>query len=264
MTSPSTAASEQTLTLASIQKESSMALTGDLSDLSLAELIELFCNRRKTGRLEVLYSIGTGRFYLHAGAVVHAQIGVLKGIKAVYSALTLPNASFTFDQAVESPEHTISQPWTSVVLEGLRRMDEGVPAPNPFPDEEPRLVANMKASEPIVSISVHQHTAREARKKLKGALIDFPISAPAEMPAFLAQAANESSWGNKPWSLNAVIVAVVLLLAVIGVPWGMYARSKAAKLAAGQTVTATSAKTSEAIVPPSTTSAAPSPAATDK
>src|SRR5229473_7711782 len=113
-----------------------MALTGELSDLSLAELIEFFCNQRKTGRLKVVYPIGPGYFYLQAGSVVHARIGVLRGIEAVYCALTLPNASFTFSPAFEPPEHSINQPWTSVVLEGLRRMDEGIQPANPFLDHD--------------------------------------------------------------------------------------------------------------------------------
>src|SRR5437879_3493116 len=112
------------------KNEHPMALTGELSDLSLAELIEFFCNQRKSGRLKLIYSIGPGYFYLQAGSVVHARIGSLRGIEAVYYALTLPNASFTFSPAFEAPEHTINQPWTSVVLEGLRRMDEGVKPSN--------------------------------------------------------------------------------------------------------------------------------------
>src|SRR5439155_21963695 len=110
-------------------------LTGELSDHSLAELIEFFCNQRKTGRLKVIYSSGPGYFYLQSGSVVHARIGVLRGIEAVYYALTLPNASFTFSPAFEAPEHTINQPWTSVVLEGLRRMDEDIAPRNPFPEQ---------------------------------------------------------------------------------------------------------------------------------
>src|SRR5262245_9817208 len=109
-----------------------MALTGELSDLSLAELIEFFCNQRKSGRLKLIYSVGPGYFYLKSGSVVHARIGALRGVEAVYYALTLPNASFTFSPAFETPEHTINQPWTSVVLEGLRRMDEGIPPGDPF------------------------------------------------------------------------------------------------------------------------------------
>src|SRR5215813_10874008 len=103
-----------------------MALTGELTDLSLAELIEFFCNQRKTGRLKVVYPTGPGYFYLQSGSVVHARVGDLRGIEAVYYALTQKNAQFNFSPAFEAPEQTINQPWTSVVLEGLRRMDEGV------------------------------------------------------------------------------------------------------------------------------------------
>src|SRR3982074_766395 len=124
-----------------------MALTGELSDLSLAELIEFFCNQRKTGRLKVIYPYGPGYFFLQACSVVHARIGVLRGIEAVYCALTLPNASFTFSPAFEPPEHSINQPWTSVVLEGLRRMDEGVTPSNPFPDGHHVQVEDVKAEE---------------------------------------------------------------------------------------------------------------------
>jgi hypothetical protein len=69
-----------------------MALSGHLSDLSLSELIEFFCNQRKTGRLKVLYPSGAGYFYLQAGSVIDARIGILHGIDAVFYALTLPNA----------------------------------------------------------------------------------------------------------------------------------------------------------------------------
>src|SRR5919198_1296214 len=103
-----------------------MALTGHLSDLSLSELIEFFCNQRKSGQLKVLYPQGEGYFYLHMGSVVDAKIGVLRGIDAVYYALTLPNANFEFSGSVEFKERTINQPWTQVVLEGLRRLDEGI------------------------------------------------------------------------------------------------------------------------------------------
>src|SRR5258707_6125207 len=128
-----------------------MALTGELSDLSLAELIEFFCNQRKSGRLKLIYSIGPGYFYLQAGSVVHARIGSLRRIEAVYYALTLPNASFTFSPAVEAPGHTINQPWTSVVLEGLRRMDEGVQPGDPFPDGHHALVEEATAEEPAAA-----------------------------------------------------------------------------------------------------------------
>src|SRR5712691_9909554 len=110
-----------------------MALTGHLSDLSLSELIEFFCNQRKTGLLKVLYPQGPGHFYLQQGSVVDARVGALRGIDAVYFALTLPNAKFEFSGSIEATERTINQPWTQVVLEGLRRLDEGMIPPEAFP-----------------------------------------------------------------------------------------------------------------------------------
>jgi len=111
-----------------------MALTGHLSDLSLSELIEFFCNQRKSGQLKVLYPQGSGFFYLQAGSVVDARIGVLRGIDAVYYALTLANAKFEFSGSTEAPDRTINQPWTQVVLEGLRRLDEGITPSDAFPE----------------------------------------------------------------------------------------------------------------------------------
>ena len=112
-----------------------MSLKGELTDLSLAELIEFFCNQRKTGRLTVSYPHAPAYFYLQSGSVVHASVGSLRGIEAVYYALTQSNASFNFSTAYEAPDQTINQPWTSVVLEGLRRMDEGIKPCNPLTEK---------------------------------------------------------------------------------------------------------------------------------
>src|SRR5438128_5504501 len=111
-----------------------MGLTGHLSDLSLSELIEFFCNQRKSGRLKVIYPQGSGYFYLQTGSVVDARIGELRGIDAIYYALTEPNAAFEFSGAKQTTERTINQPWTQVVLEGLRRLDEGIAPPEAFPE----------------------------------------------------------------------------------------------------------------------------------
>jgi len=219
-----------------------MALTGELSDLSLAELIEFFCNQRKTGRLKVIYSIGPGYFYLQSGSVVHARIGILRGIEAVYYALTLPNASFTFSPAFEAPEHTINQPWTSVVLEGLRRMDEGVNPGEPFPEGNHIQVEEPKAEEPqavahSVVAEVQAQSIQALNQKLEKPTVKVPAADVPDIGAFLSQTDSSARFGS--WKLGAVIAAAALIVGVIAVPWGWYARSKAAKLAnATQTVAA--------------------------
>lgn len=103
-----------------------MALTGQLSDMSLAELIEFFCNQRKTGRLKIDYPRGHSVFFIKEGELVDAKVGSLSGPDAVYFSLTLPNAAFDFSPDVQATRRTIDQAWTQVVLEGLRRLDEGL------------------------------------------------------------------------------------------------------------------------------------------
>ena len=103
-----------------------MALTGQLSDMSLAELIEFFCNQRKTGRLKIDYPRGHSVFFIKDGELVDAKVGSLSGADAVYFSLTLPNAAFDFSPDVNPTRQTIRESWTQVVLEGLRRLDEGI------------------------------------------------------------------------------------------------------------------------------------------
>ena len=181
-----------------------MALTGHLSDLSLSELIEFFCNQRKSGRLTVLYPQGPGYFYLQSGSVVDARIGVARGIDAVYYALTLPNAKFEFNGAAESSERTINQPWTQVVLEGLRRLDEGVKPQEAFPSGY--------QPEPIDS-EKNQTEKGSADRRIPG-------------PAFLSFIDKESISKRKPLFAGMVAVAVLGSVAAVGVPAGWYSRNK--------------------------------------
>jgi hypothetical protein len=257
-----------------------MALTGELSDLSLAELIEFFCNQRKTGRLKVIYSVGPGHFYLQSGSVVHARIGILRGIEAVYYALTLPNASFTFSPAFEPPEHTINQPWTSVVLEGLRRMDEGVMPSDPFPDGHHVQVEDVKAEEaraegaradevkaaaaiavePSVVVEEKAGSIPAVSHKFEKPVFRAPVPELPDMGAFLSQTDTSGRFGS--WKLMAVVAAVALIVGVIAVPWGWYARSKTARLA--NEAQAVPAQNSQPVSQPVTANETPAaPAAND-
>jgi hypothetical protein len=193
-----------------------MALTGHLSDLSLSELIEFFCNQRKSGRLKVLYPKGPGYFYLHAGSVVDARIGVLHGIEAVYYALTLPNAEFEFSVDAEAINRTINQPWTQVVLEGLRRLDENIAPSVAFPVDyvaEPDELENAPV-EPSSSSEVERSFA----------------------PAFLSFG-KESMSRRKPLFIGAIAVAILGSVAVIGVPAGWYSSKQAAAAPAAEIAT---------------------------
>ena len=201
-----------------------MALTGHLSDLSLSELIEFFCNQRKTGLLKVLYPQGPGHFYLQQGSVVDARVGVLRGIDAVYFALTLPNAKFEFSGSVEANERTINQPWTQVVLEGLRRLDEGIAPASGFPvDDVPDATTDDDADHSFTEL-----------KSLR-------------VPSFLSFMGTEGLGKRKALIGGAVAFALIASVAVIGVPAGWYNRSKAV-VASSEVSTAPAPQASAAVV----------------
>src|SRR4029453_13792529 len=214
-----------------------MALTGHLSDLSLSELIEFFCNQRKSGRRKVLYPRGAGYFYLQAGSVVDARIGVLHGIDAVYYALTLPNAEFEFSADLEASSRTINQPWTQVVLEGLRRLDENIAPGVAFPPDYVHDAAEVAGKQSNANVEVSSSETERS----------FP-------PAFLAFG-KESGNSRKPLFIGAAAVAVLASVAVIGVPAGWY-KSKP-KPAVAETTTATAAP-----APTESNNVAPAPAET--
>jgi hypothetical protein len=183
-----------------------MALTGHLSDLSLSELIEFFCNQLKTGRLKVLYPPGAGYFFLQSGSVVDARIGVLHGIDAVYYALTLPNAEFEFSVDAQPGNRTINQPWTQVVLEGLRRLDESIAPGVAFPADY------VFQADELQAIDDKAETSETVEKSFA--------------PAFL-NLGKDSMNGRKPLFIGAAVVAVLVSVAAIGVPAGWYSTKKA-------------------------------------
>jgi hypothetical protein len=206
-----------------------MALTGHLSDLSLSELIEFFCNQRKSGCLKVLYPKGAGYFYLQSGSVVDARIGVLHGIDAVYYALTLPNAEFEFSADAEAKNRTINQPWTQVVLEGLRRLDENISPGVAFP---PDYVPD--PDELAISKAVVEEPKEEVERS-------FP-------PAFLTFG-KEGGGSRKPIFIGAIAVALLASVAVIGIPAGWYKRSSPAAAAATQPAPAPTPEATQAETP---------------
>ena len=224
-----------------------MALTGELSDLSLAELIEFFCNQRKTGRLKVTYSLGEGYFYLKSGAVIHALFGDLRGVDAVYFALTQSTASFTFSSEFEAPEHSINQPWTSVVLEGLRRMDEGIV---PLQPSAASLPETPKTAPPAAVDSVSATAPTKAKPSNKNS-----TGSTDDVKAFgvLLSGTDNNAFTRRRWRPAMVVAAVVLLIAGVGVPWALYTRQQAARKASEPTtVTATTPTPVDAPTPDET------------
>ena len=103
-----------------------MGLRGDLGELPLPDLVEMTSVGGKTGRL-VLYDeedVVAGVLMFRGGRLVGAHSGELTAEKAFYALLGLKTGSFDFDPTAELDEDEVNLPTESLLIEGMRRLDE--------------------------------------------------------------------------------------------------------------------------------------------
>ena len=103
-----------------------MGLRGDLGELPLPDLVEMTSLGGKTGRL-VLYDeedVVAGVLMFRGGRLVGAHSGELTAEKAFYALLGLKTGSFDFDPAAELEEDEVNLATESLLIEGMRRLDE--------------------------------------------------------------------------------------------------------------------------------------------
>jgi hypothetical protein len=109
---------------------------GLLQDFHLNDMLQLFELSQKTGTIE-LFPIGyqqqgsnpnpafpIGRIYLIDGQITDAQLSTLRGEDALFSLFLWQAGTFLFINAASSPTRTITQTNGSLLMEGVRRIDE--------------------------------------------------------------------------------------------------------------------------------------------
>jgi hypothetical protein len=103
-----------------------MGLIGDLGELPLPDLVQMTSVGSKTGRLVLLdeEDAVAGVLMFRAGRLVGARAGELTGERAFFSLLALRTGSFEFDPTVELDEDEVDLPTESLLIEGMRRLDE--------------------------------------------------------------------------------------------------------------------------------------------
>ncbi len=102
-----------------------MPIEGSLKELSLSSIIQLNCAEMNTAKVSLKHQGREGVICFAEGAVVHAAAGDLVGEEAVYELLTWPDGSFIVETDVTLPERTVTTNWNMLLLEGIRRIDEG-------------------------------------------------------------------------------------------------------------------------------------------
>ncbi len=92
--------------------------------MSLVDIIQIFHAERRTVAIHLGSEMGYGRVYMKDGSVVHASYREFTGVDAMYRLLAWNDGEFEVEPGVEPPEHTINEQVDSLMLEGLRRLDE--------------------------------------------------------------------------------------------------------------------------------------------
>jgi hypothetical protein len=103
-----------------------MGLKGSLAELPLTDLIEMTSVGGKTGLLVLFDEEGlvAGQLTFRGGRLVGALCGDLGAEKAFYALLALKAGSFDFDPAAPLDDEDCNLPTESLLMEGMRRLDE--------------------------------------------------------------------------------------------------------------------------------------------
>jgi len=102
---------------------------GDLSQIALADLLQLFHVSRETGRFELVKELEAGRtaqgeIVLRGGDVIAASVDHALGEKALYRLLAWDRGRFTFRPGAVTEPATIQRPTRALLREGKRHAEE--------------------------------------------------------------------------------------------------------------------------------------------
>ncbi len=106
-----------------------MAMHGSLRDMAVADLIQHNCQDRKTAQLKIHHNGSQAVIFFKDGNVVHATLGNTQGEEVIYGIIGWEEGQFTLDAGIEPPAQTIHRSWSSLVLEGAKRLDEAEQTP---------------------------------------------------------------------------------------------------------------------------------------
>jgi DNA-binding response OmpR family regulator/predicted regulator of Ras-like GTPase activity (Roadblock/LC7/MglB family) len=107
-----------------LDQENGSTVRGNIRTLSLSSIIQINCEERNQACLRVRQGGEEGRVYFADGAVTHAETGSRQGEEAFYEILKWDRGTFELKMGLEAPEQTIDMGWSSLLMEGMRRIDE--------------------------------------------------------------------------------------------------------------------------------------------
>jgi response regulator RpfG family c-di-GMP phosphodiesterase len=101
-------------------------VSGSLKEMGLPDMVQVLFHGRKTGKLKIMNGPQSGEIHFDQGAVVNALWGGKKGANAFYDMIKLTDGQFALDPSFKPGERLINESAEALLLEGMRRLDEGL------------------------------------------------------------------------------------------------------------------------------------------
>jgi len=99
-------------------------IEGNLSQISLIDLIQIFSMNKKDGTISIYCDKGTGFIYFQEGNVINATFEKVEGAKAFYRLLTIKNGKFEFVPHRALTPTRITSTTEFLLMEGMHHIDE--------------------------------------------------------------------------------------------------------------------------------------------
>jgi response regulator RpfG family c-di-GMP phosphodiesterase len=101
-------------------------VSGSLREMGLPDIVQVLFHGRKTGKLSVKSGAKAGEIHFLEGAVANALLGTLSGADAFYAMVRFDDGEFSLDPTFVPPKRVVAESAEALLLEGMRRMDEGI------------------------------------------------------------------------------------------------------------------------------------------
>jgi response regulator RpfG family c-di-GMP phosphodiesterase len=104
-------------------------VSGSLAEMSLPDMVQILWHGRKTCALRIRANGSSGEIDFADGQVVNARYDATQGEDAFYKMIALREGDFQLDPAYKPSARTITASPEALLLEGMRRLDEGAAHP---------------------------------------------------------------------------------------------------------------------------------------
>jgi len=107
-------------------KEAGTGIEGDLKEVSLVDLLQIFSLNRRTGVLVLRRDDLKARISLKDGELLHSELGEIEGEKALFRILRWNEGSFQYRPGDVNTKvrRSINRNMDALLMEGMRQLDE--------------------------------------------------------------------------------------------------------------------------------------------